>query len=153
MRVRSSGAPPNVTANISNEEHSSSAACWYAGKTALPALLGRGANLAGSSGYWVATPVSASQWSFCRTGSRTFAVRLPGITKRGGSPPLFNVFEAGSVRLQITPGCSGPRRRSFPLEGEAGRRCGLRHPGHFLRVHSFFEFQQGGAATRPVWNL
>src|SRR5262249_9184799 len=83
----------------------------FAGKPALPALLGRGANLAGPSGYWVGHS------------SGSFAVELlsdrePGLVpgSRGYTGPVSPSFgRGGTTRVQrfmapMPAGSRDPRR-------------------------------------------
>jgi hypothetical protein len=63
-------------------EQSSSAACWNCGKPALPALLGRGANLAGFSGFWVGHSSKCFAAELLLDREPGLVARLPGIYSR-----------------------------------------------------------------------
>ncbi len=87
----------------------------FAGNRALPALLGRGAKLAGISGYWVGHSRESFAVELCRTGSRA-SCPASGDLPRGG--PACEKLQLEPKRLMPTPliGVSSKRR--------AGRRCG-----------------------------
>ena len=112
----------------------------FAGKPALPALLGRGVNLAGPSGYWV----GHSSGSFA---VGLLSVREPSLRARLPRIHLTPCPYSGSGRKgrgEFQGVTSHAADRPCP-SGRAGRRCGSLHPGSFSSFvirHSSFVIRQ-----------
>src|ERR1700722_11076909 len=80
---------------------SSSAVCRNCGKPTPSALLGGSNNLLDQVVTGSATPAGASQWSFCRTGSRASVPGSRGTTSEPGRRDPSR--RPGSFFLPVTP--------------------------------------------------